>query len=51
MGIWAASVRRWVADLVAGHGLDDGAILLPGRPLTDQAGSAGGSTDGVADDA
>jgi hypothetical protein len=51
MGIWAASVRRWIADLLVGHGLDGGAVGLPWEPQTDSVGSVGRSPDDTPDDA
>jgi hypothetical protein len=39
VGIRAASVRRWLADVVAGRGLGDAFVRLPGRRATDPGGA------------
>jgi hypothetical protein len=32
VAIWAASVRRWLADVVAGRGREDAYLELPWQP-------------------
>lgn len=59
MGIWAASVRRWMADVVAGHGREDAYLETPGQSIESlgldgmpwgNLGSSNGTTGGQTPD-